>query len=127
MTEHSAHRHAAHAAHVRGLYEMAAFIESDATVPTPDHLASVTSIATPADLVTVAVNLDLPGPFQAPDGSYFLHRAFAGGVSTQWVSYADRTGASSDEQQARAWCALHGFVPVPYTHIVPITDATSGA
>jgi hypothetical protein len=115
MTEHSAHRHARHAAHVKGLYGLAAFIEPHSSVPTPDHLVSVTAVATPAALVDIAIELGIDGPFEAADGHY-LHRGFSGGVSWQAVCHADRNDTSADERHARAWAALHGCLIVPIDH-----------
>lgn len=114
MTEQSAQRHAHHAAHIRSLYELARWLERDITTPVPDHLPVI--VAAPvAELAELAAVRDMDGPHRASDGSWFLHRAFHGGVTWQGVDYANRAGMSRDEQHARTWAAQHGHILVPLT------------
>jgi hypothetical protein len=120
MTEHSALRHAHHAAHIRGLYDLARWLERDITTPVPDHLAAIATVTSPAELAELAADRDMDGPHRAQDGSWFLHRAFAGGVTWQAIAYAGNGNVSKAEQQARTWAAQHGYI------LVPLTGATPG-
>ncbi len=120
MTEYSAHRASLHTKFVKGLRDLLAWLEPDATIPVPEHLSIVIACDTAQALADVAIGHDLPGPFTAFDGSVYVYRAF-GSLSYEAVAYADGTGQSPAEQQARAWGRMHSLV------FVPLTDATREA
>jgi len=118
MTEYSAQHLRHFTARVRGLHEYVSWLERDYTTPISEYLPDIVAVDSAQRLADYAAVRDMDGPHQASDGSWYLHRSFAGGVSWQAIAYAGNTGASEAERQARTWAAQHGCV------IVPLTDAT---
>lgn len=119
MTEYTADRHRLHAARVKGLYDMAGWMESRLIAPIPEHLTSVATVRSVAVLTDVAIGLDLPGPHRSDDGSYYLRQSFAGDVSWLAAAYNTPGGLSRDELFVRAWAEHHGYVLTPLTAAIP--------
>lgn len=113
MTAWTAHRDRQHALFTQGLREMLAWLEQDATIPVPDQLPIVINVDTAQHLADVATGHDLDGPFTAADGSAFLYRHFAGGVSWQAITYTHPDNAGESERHARAWAAANNLILVP--------------
>lgn len=106
------------AARITGLHEYTDWLRRDPTTPISAHLADIVTVDSAQRLAEYAAVREMEGPHQARDGSWYLHRAFAGGMSWQAICRANHADAGPAEQQAREWAVRNGFV------LVPLADAT---